>query len=209
MNRLRDISSAYNIRFLYLLIAFCLAAVPAAAKIDVDFDPNLDFAKYKTFAFLGGVPNLVMLPADPGVVDDQVRAIVVRSLTKRGLREVQPNQNPDIVVRYWANASQQVNLANMGDWGRYAPYIGSDWAWTFHAVSASAGKEPTLIVDLLDSRAKTLAFRVYLTRKISSADKDWKKADEEMSKAFESFPPNDKEKEAKRRERAAHPANNG
>lgn len=41
----------------------CLAfAFPVLAKTDVDFDPNLDFAKFKTFAFMGGVENLVMLP---------------------------------------------------------------------------------------------------------------------------------------------------
>ena len=32
-----------------------LMAFPASAKIATDFDPNLDFSRFKTFAFIGGV----------------------------------------------------------------------------------------------------------------------------------------------------------
>jgi len=192
----------------YLVLMLLLAALPALAKIDVDFDPNVDTAKYKTFAFVGGVRNLVMLPVDPDVLDIQIHRLVTRELTKKGLREVPPGQNPDLVVRYWATASQQVNPANMGDWGPYNAYIGSYWAPLYDAVSASSGKENTLLIDLIDARSKSLAWRLYLTRKFSNADKDWKKADEEFAKAFEGYPPSEKEKEAKRKERAAYSAKN-
>ena len=191
-----------------LVLMLLLAAIPAFAKVDVDFDPNVDASKYRTFAFVGGVKNLVMLPVDPDVLDIQVHRLVTRELSKKGLREVQPGQNPDIVVRYWANASQQVNPANMGDWGPFSPYIGSYWASMYDAVSASSGKENTLLIDIIDPRTKNLAWRLYLTRKFSNADKDWKKADEEFAKAFESYPPSEKEKEAKRKERAAYSAKN-
>jgi len=189
---------------LLLVLLFSLTALPALAKTDVDFDPNLDFSKYKTFAFLGGVKNLTMLPVDPEVLDNQIHRAVTRELTQKGLWEVPAGQNPDLVIRYWANASQQVNVANMGDWGPYGPYISSYWGPTYDAVSASSGKENSLLIDLIDPRTKNLVWRLYLTRKFSSADKDWKKADEEITKAFESYPPPDKEREAKRRERAAH-----
>ena len=190
--------------FFVLVLLLSLSALPVLAKTDVDFDPNLDFSKYKTFVFLGGVKNLTMLPVDPEVLDNQVHRAVTRELAQKGLREVQVGQTPDLVIRYWANASQQVNVTNMGDWGPYSSYIGSDWAPMYDAVSAGSRKENSLLVDLIDPRTKNLVWRLYLTRKFSSADKDWKKADEEITKAFESYPPSDKEREAKRRERAAH-----
>jgi hypothetical protein len=59
-------------------------------------------------------------------------------------------------------------------------------------------------VDLIDPRSKALAWRVYLIRKITNPDKDWKKADEEFTKGFESYPPSEKEKEAKKKEREEH-----
>ena len=187
----------------------CLAFVfPVLAKTDVDFDPNLDFARFKTFAFIGGVENLVMLPVNPELIDNRVHRAATREMTAKGLREVQPNQNPDLVVRYWASASQQVNVATMGNWGPYGAYVGSYWGWMYDTVSASSSKEGSLILDLIDAHSKTLAWRLYLTHKLSNSDKDWKKADEEFTKAFENYPPSDKEKDAKRKERSAHPPKN-
>lgn len=59
-------------------------------------------------------------------------------------------------------------------------------------------------MDLIDPRSKALAWRVYLMRKITKPDKDGKKADEEFTKGFESCPPSEKEREAKKKEREEH-----
>lgn len=209
MNRSSDSFHKRKFSFLRLLSVFLVAAFPLFAKVDVDFDPALDFSKYKTFAFIGGVENLVMLPVDPLVLDDQVHRAVTGELTKKGLREVRGNQNPDLVVRYWANTSQQVNVASMGNWGAYGPYVGSYWEPMYDAVSAGTAKENTLVIDLIDPHTKKLVWRLYVTRKMPSAEKEWKKLDEEFTKGFESYPPSDKDKEAKRKERAAHPPKNG
>lgn len=186
-----------------LFILF-FVALPLFAKTLIDFDPTLDFSKYKTFAFIGGVENLLMLPVNPGLINERVHRAVTRELAKKGLREVQPNQKPDLVVRYWVTTSQQINLATMGNWGPYGPYVGSYWGWMYDSVSASS-KEGSLLVDLIDPKTKNLAWRVYLIRKLTNADKDWNKADEDFAKAFESYPPSDREKDAKRKERAEHP----
>jgi hypothetical protein len=59
---------------------------------------------------------------------------------------------------------------------------------------------------LIDPRSKALAWRVYLIRKITNPDKDWKKPDEEFTKGFESYP-SEKETEAKKKEREEHKPN--
>lgn len=205
MNRRREPRWSRTSVILRTLFVVFLVALPLMAKTEIDFDPNLDFSKYKTFAFIGGVENLLMLPVNPGLINERVHRAVTRELTKKGLREVLPNQNPDLVVRYWATTSQQVNLATMGNWGPYGPYVGSYWSWMYDSLSASSIKEGSLLVDLIDPRAKSLVWRVYLVRKLTNADKDWDKADEDFTKAFESYPPSDKDKEAKRKERAEHP----
>ncbi len=205
MHRLRE--PRWNLKFLLfcvMLIAL-LAALPLLARTTTDFDPNLDFSKYKTFAFLGGVENLLMLDVNPDLLNNRIHHFVTRELTKKGLREVQPGENPDLVVRYWANPSKEVNLAVLGNWGPYGPYIGSYWGWLYDNVSATSAKEGALLVDLIDPKTKNLVWRLYLIRKLTNADKDWIKADEEITKAFDSFPPSDKDKQEKRRARAAHP----
>jgi hypothetical protein len=176
----------------------------AAREIRCRFRSQSGLFEYKTFVFIGGVENLVMLPVNPELINNRVHRAVAREMTAKGLREVHRNQNPDLVVRYWASTSQQVNLAVMGNWGPYGSYVGSYWGWMYDTMSASSVKEGTLIVDLIDSHRKALAWRLYLTRKLSNADKDWKKADEDFTKGFESYPPSDKEKDAKKKERVAH-----
>jgi len=99
------------------LLVLLMAGLPAMAKVEVDFNPNLDFAQFKTYAYIGGVEHLVMLQLNPELINDRVHRAVQRELTKKGLREVQPSENPNLVVRYWANSQVQVNVAATGNWG--------------------------------------------------------------------------------------------
>jgi hypothetical protein len=70
-----------------------------------------------------------MMQLNPDLINNRIHRMVVRELTKKGLREVQPAQDPDLVVRYSANSTQQVNLAAMGNWrlmARTSALIGLD-----------------------------------------------------------------------------------
>ena len=151
----RVVAKRQFVVFLVLL----LAAIPAGAKIAVDFDPGLDFSKYKTFAYIGGVDSLVSKQLNPELIKNRIHASATRELLKKGLREVQPDENPDIVVRYWANSQTQLVVGSNLNWGVYSPYIGSYWAFTYYSVEANAGREGTLQIDLIDAHRKDLAWR--------------------------------------------------
>ena len=180
-----------------LTLLLCLAS-PAAGKAVVDLDPAVDFSKFKTFAFIGPVENLVMTQINPDLINPQFHRMVVRELGKKGLREVNPDQNPDLVVRYWAIPESQVNVAAMGDWGPYRAYVDGSWAAVYASVPASNRRESTLILDLIDAKAKALAWRTYVTHKLSDPEKDWKKTEEEFTEGFKSYPPSETEKADKR-----------
>jgi len=192
---------------IYLLLAFllALAASPALPKTLIDFDPNLDFSKFKTFAYLGGVEHLAMMPLNPDQIRDEIHAAVTRELTKRGLKEVNPSQNPDLAVRYRVNTQAEENYAPTGDWNGFALYMGDYWAYTIDLMNAQDIQGGSLLIDLIDVKAKNLAWRVLLEQKVLNANDVWKKVNEELSKAFASFPPSEKQREEKRKERAEHP----
>ena len=194
----RCVTVRYAYLFLLLLFGF---VPPAAAKTTVDFDPDVDFSRFKTFAFIGPVENLVAIQITPDLINTPMHRMVVRELEKKGLHEVNPNQNPDLVVRYWAIPESQVNVAVMGDWGPYGAYIDGSWGSVYHSVPVSNRKESTLILDLIEPKAKSLAWRAYVTHKLSDPDKAWKKVDEEFGDCFKSYPPSDKEKADKRNAR--------
>jgi len=191
------------IRFFFTLLAlFFGLALSVSAKTTIDFDPSVDFSKFKTFAYIGGVENLVAIQLNPDLINIRFHRMVVRELEKKGLHEVSPVQNPDLIVRYWANPETQVNVTVMGNWGPYGPYISSDWAYAYNAVASASGHMGTLIIDMINPKAKALVWRVYLVRKLSDPDKDPKKAEDEFTDSFKNFPPSDKDKEEKRKERA-------
>lgn len=185
---------------LILALLFCMT-LPAAGKVVVDFDPAVDFSKFKTFTFIGPVENLVMTQVNPDLINPQFHRMVVRELGKKGLREVNPDQNPDLVVRYWAIPESQVNVAVMGDWGPYRAYVDGSWATVYGSVPASNRRESTLILDLIDAKAKSLAWREYVMHKLSDPEKDWKKTEEEFTEGLKSYPPSDNDKANKRTKR--------
>jgi hypothetical protein len=78
-------------RLLQLLSVFCalvLFASSAVAKMATNSDPNLEFSKFKTFAFVGGVEQLVRMQLNPEQLNHQIHRAVTRELTAKGLREV-------------------------------------------------------------------------------------------------------------------------
>ena len=190
-------------------IFFCAIAMLLApqtqAKMNVDFNPNLDFSKYKTFAYIGGVEHLVTRQLNPDEIRDTVHEEVARELTKHGLREVKPDANPDLVVRYLLNTGSQVNFAATGNFGGFDPYIEDFWAYSYDLWNASVLQEGSMMIDLIDAKRKDLAWRLFMHEKILNADKTWAKVKEEIIKGFEGYPPTEKMKEEKRKERAEHP----
>ena len=193
----------YAVRFLLAMLALLSGlTLSVSGKTTIDFDPKIDFSKFKTFAYVGGVENLVAIQLNPDLINIRFHHMVVRELEKKGLHEVNFGQNPDLIVRYWANPETQVDVAVMGNWGAYGPFIGSDWSYLYNTVTSTSRHQGTLILDLIDPKAKALVWRVYLVRKMSDPDKDPKKAEEEFTDSFKSFPPSDKNKEEKLQERA-------
>jgi hypothetical protein len=191
------------VRLCFTAVAFLAGLVfSVSAKTTVDFDPNIDFSKFKTFAYIGAVENLVAIEINPDLINIRFHRMVVRELEKKGLHEVNPAQNPDLIVRYWGNPATQVDVTVMGNWGPYGPYIGGDWTTDYNEVVSTSKNQGTLILDLIDPKAKALVWRVYLVRKMSDPDKDPKKAEDEFSESFKNFPPSEKDKDAKRQERA-------
>lgn len=179
--------SAISLFFLILILS-----PQAKAKINVDFDPRLDFSKFKTFAYIGGVNEMEFRQLDPNLISNQVHAGVSQALTERGLKEVKSDQQPDLVVRYLANSQSKLVSAAVGDWGEFGPLIGDYWAYTYDMMSAETSLDASLIIDLIDLKRKDLAWRLYLSQKITNDDSIWPRVLGQIPKGFESYPPSKK-----------------
>jgi hypothetical protein len=188
--------------FLFGGLMFLLSALPAAAKLAVDFNPNLDFTKYKTFAYIGGVESLVRLQLNPEMLNNRIHRAVVRELTAKGLREVQPEENPDLVVRYWVEAESNAQLTGTAHWGTYGSYYYGYWTVMYTTMSTPVTHKGLLGIELIDAKARDLAWRLFVSEKIihSDPDKIWKTADKNIINAFKNYPPTAQAIEAKKAE---------
>jgi len=187
-----------------LLAVLSVGAPPAFAKTVIDFNPDLDFSKYKTFAYIGGVEHLTQLQVNPYLLRDTVHAAVAKELVARGLVEVTVQQNPDLVVRYRAESGTQVNYSGDDMYGGYSPYTVDWWAWSYTLWMSSTTRDGSLMVDLIDAKRRDLAWRVYMQQKILNVDKMPEKITNEIEDAFKSYPPTEKDKEEIRKEHAKH-----
>jgi len=187
-----------------LSLFLALVASPARAKSVVDFNPDLDFSKYKTFAYIGGVEHLTQQQVNPYLIRDTVHAAVAKALVDRGLVEVPAQNNPDLVVRYRAESATQVNYSGDDMYGGYSPYTVDWWAWSYTLWMSSTTRDGSLMIDLIDTKRRGLAWRLFLEQKILNVDKMPEKITNEIAEGFKSFPPTEKEKEEIRKEHAKH-----
>jgi Domain of unknown function (DUF4136) len=188
-----------------LLSILILTAPRAVAKSKVDFDPSLDFSKFKTFAYIGGTNTLELRQLNPDRIKNDVHAEVAKALIARGLTEVKLDQQPDLVVRYWANSQSKIVTSSLGAWDQLGSFVDYYWAYTFDLMQAENSLAATLVIDLIDLKRKDLAWRLYLEQKIVDDDSIWGKVLREIPKGFDSYPPSKKEIEEKKKERAEHP----
>jgi len=198
-------------RLLKSSLTFCLLAAlsPLAhAKSNVDLNPNLDFTKYKTFAFIGGVEHLASLQVNPNQLRDTVHDAISRELAKRGLKEVRRDQNPDLAVRYLAESNNQLNYAGDDDWLGYDKFTVDWWSTSYTLWFTNVTREGALMIDLIDVRRRDLAWRLMLQEKIINVDKLPEKVTKEIAKGFESFPPSEKDKDEVRKEHAKQASKN-
>lgn len=185
-----------------------LVSTAAHAKSSVDLNPDLDFTKYKTFVFIGGVEHLATLQVNPNQIRDTVHEAISRELTKRGLKEVRRDQNPDLAVRYLAESNNQLNYAGNEDWGGFDKFTVDWWSTSYTLWFTTVTREGALMIDLIDVQRRELAWRLFLEQKIINVDKLPEKIEKEIAKGFESFPPTEKEKEDVRKEHAKQAAKN-
>lgn len=171
------------------LLMLLLGVLPANAKVAIDFDPNLDFSKYKTFAYIGGQEQLQRLQLNPDQFNNQIHGAVVRELTAKGLREVQLEGNPDLVVRYWVETKSDAGVGYGASWATYGTYWTGHWTMQYISMHTHTTNEGTLGIELIDAKMRTLAWRMFATEKIyhTNPTKIWKlrmTASRKLSKAI-------------------------
>lgn len=153
----------------------------SSIETKVDYDRNASFSSYKTFAFKD-----VRSPDSP-ISMRRVQGAIDRTLTSRGFARAEGTPDLWVVLHTRTRRQTQVTTYNSG-WG---------WGWGWRGGywnSARVEQIPigTLMVDLIDTKAKELVWRGSASR-IVDADETAKDRDEKVQEAvdklFDGFPP--------------------
>lgn len=158
------------------LLGMLLMCAPAwAQQVQADWDKAANFAGFKTYAWTQGT---VPQGANPLMVQ-RVQTAIEAELSAIGLIKV--DKDADVLVAFHGATKEDVSLQGYG----YAPRFGGG------SVNVNRVLKGTLIVDVVDARAKKLAFRGTATDTVSdNPQKNEKKIHKSVEKIFEKYPGN-------------------
>jgi len=170
-------------RFTFAMVVL-LASAAWAQKVDVDWDRDADFSKFKTYAWTESKH-----PAH-GLWAQRVMDGVDAKLAAAGLKKVDASAHPDLEVVYNAGIKEHTVVEDY-DYG-YRPW----WGWYGPRPQYSTSyveKQATLIVDLVDNSNKMMVWRSVARDTLAdSSDKNLKTFNKTLDKMFKSFPPKKK-----------------
>ena len=174
----------------FAIIVFCFQAC-SSFDVKTDFDPSADFTKFRTFAFTGMTDLNKGGILDNSLTRRRLESAISRELTTKGLRQVESDQNPDLLVHYWLGVQEKQRLQDTGPpvgaygWrGRYA------WGPAYGGVTTYEYKEGTLIVDLVEAVKKELVWRATMMANVDgTAQENIELGNKAIRKAFEGYPP--------------------
>ncbi len=189
-----------NFRGVICALGCCswLAVGASAQTVKVNWKTNAPFPLYKTYSWKMGKQQ------GSGFYRQWVRQDVDSVLARKGLKKVEDNQNPDLLVVYNMAGQEVLDSTTTTDgfgwgdglWG----YSGAWGGWGDAGLDtgsdvSSTEQEPRMMgiltVDLVDAKKKQMVWRGQATEdSISNSQKgDEKQVQKSVEKMFDRFPP--------------------
>lgn len=149
-----------------------------AQNVTVEFDPAVDFSRFKTFAIRDGQLNSKNPALNSELVKKRIEAAIERDLTAKGLTMVASGKS-DLNLRYHFGSARKTEVE------RY-PAGWRGWGTRVVRVPFTEG---TLVMDLRDPATHSLVWRGIARENKSDATKLEGKLDDMVKKSFDKFPP--------------------
>ena len=165
--------------FTALIGAAVLAGACASSiRVRSDYDRDVNFKKYRTFAFRDG--NSTGNP----VLDQRIKTDITAALKARGMDEVRPENADTIVVAHAATRTRRTyDTFYDNAWG------GWRWRWARPTVVVNEFEVGTIVVDVFDNQSKTAVWHGFASRVLhDDAEKDADQTDRAVRQIFEQYP---------------------
>ena len=177
------------LKFLSALLVFVFASC-STVFVNTDYDKNVDFSQYKTYAFYkNGIDKVEISDLDKKRI---LRAIDEQMLAKGFTK----SENPDMLINIFTKTREQVdvNQFNAG-WGYGWGFGWNPWMWGGGmgmgvGNTVSTRTEGTLFIDLIDTKKKEMFWQGegqgHLTKKMDKKDAN---INDFVTKILANYPP--------------------
>ena len=163
--------------------ALFLAACASGPSIKTDYDPNVDFSKYRTFNFYA--PLGIESPNYSSILGQIFRDSLTRQMELKGYTL---SDNPDLMLNVSAILEDKTKVTTYNDpmrggyygyrAGYYAPWRGYGYGTSTHVRQYTEG---TVNVDMVDAKAKRMVWEGIAVGRV-----DEKRSKAEVRQAIES-----------------------
>ena len=173
------------IKFLPVLLLLVVLASCSAVRVNADFDKNVNFAPYKTYAFY-------KTGIDKAEISDLDKKRILRSIdeemTAKGFIK---SETPDLLINIFTKEREQVNVNQFNaGWGYGWGFGWNPWMWGGGYNNISTSSEGTLTIDLIDAKKKEMIWQGegvgYLTQNTYRKDENIKGF---VTKILSQYPP--------------------
>lgn len=140
------------IKFLPVLLLVLLTSC-SSVKVYDDYDKNVDFTQFKTYAFQkSGIDKVEISDLDK----KRILRAIDEQMTLKGFTK---SETPDLLVNIFTKEREQVEVSQFNaGWG-----YGWGWGWNPYMwggnTSVSSYVEGTLFIDLIDAKKRELVWQ--------------------------------------------------
>ena len=172
------------IKLLPVLLLFVLASC-TSVKVYSDYDTNVDFSPYKTYAFhKKGIDKVEISELDK----KRILNAIDKELTKKGMTK---SESPDLLINIMTKERERIDVNQFSaGWGYGWGWGWNPFMWGGNNTFVSSSTEGILFIDLIDAKKKELVWQGegigYLTENRREKEK---KINEFVAKILEQFPP--------------------
>lgn len=174
-----------NLKCLSVMILVLLLASCQAVRVNSDFDKNVDFSQFKTYAFYkNGI--------DKVEISDLDKKRILRSIDNQMLKKgFIKSETPDLLVNIFTKERKEVDVNQFNAGFGYGWGFGwNPWIWGGNQTAVNTYTVGTLFIDLIDAKKNEMIWQGEgvgdLTHKTSEKDAV---IDEFVTKILEQYPP--------------------
>lgn len=143
-----------KLKYLPLLLFVLVLASCSSVNVYNDYDKQVDFSQFKTFAFYKpGVDKVEISDLDKKRILKSIEAeMLAKGFTK--------SENPDLLVNFFTKSREQVDVnAFNNSWGYGYGYGWNPYIWGGNRTTVRTTTQGTLFIDLIDAKKKEMVWQ--------------------------------------------------